>query len=148
MTKQIDLNRYAEFVEGVTSQMSNDLTTFIDRLDRVDGGLEKIGDNLVQFPDVNVPLLITSAMGMSGESGEFSEIVKKVMFHGKHLDEEVHAHLAKELGDVIWYWTNACRSLGIDPNKVVADNVAKLEARYPGGKFNVFSSENRKEGDV
>jgi NTP pyrophosphatase (non-canonical NTP hydrolase) len=148
MTKQIDLNRYAEFVEGVTSQMSNDLTTFIDRLDRVDDGYEKDGDEYITFPDVNVPLLITAAMGMGGEAGEFSEIVKKVMFHGKDLNAEVHAHLAKELGDVIWYWTNACRALKLDPNKVISDNVAKLEARYPGGKFDVFSSENRKEGDI
>ena len=96
-TKKIDLNRYSEFVEGVTSKASNDLTTFMDSLDRVDGNYED-GEH---GPDVNVPLLITAAMGMSGESGEFSEIVKKIMFHGKQLTPEIHKHLQKELGDVI-----------------------------------------------
>ena len=144
MTKQIDLNRYTDFVEGVTSQSSNDLTTFMNSLDRVDGNFE----NGVHGPDVNVPLLITAAMGMSGEAGEFSEIVKKIMFHGKTLTTETHQHLQKELGDVIWYWTNACRALGVDPNTVVADNVAKLESRYPGGEFDPYYSENRSDGDI
>jgi len=143
-TKKIDLNRYSEFVEGVTSKASNDLTTFMDSLDRVDGNYED-GEH---GPDVNVPLLITAAMGMSGESGEFSEIVKKIMFHGKQLTPEIHKHLQKELGDVIWYWTNACRALDVDPNTIIADNVSKLENRYPGGKFDAWYSDNRQEGDV
>ena len=149
MTKQIDLNRYTDFVEGVTSQSSNDLTTFMNSLDRVDGNYHMVeGAGMKHGPDVNVPLLITAAMGMSGESGEFSEIVKKIMFHGKNLTLETHQHLQKELGDVIWYWTNACRALGVDPNTVIADNVAKLESRYPGGKFDPYHSENRKDGDI
>ena len=143
-TKRIDLNRYSEFVEGVTSKASNDLTTFMGSLDRVDGNYED-GEH---GPDVNVPLLITAAMGMSGESGEFSEIVKKIIFHGKQLTPEIHKHLQKELGDVIWYWTNACRALDVDPNTIIADNVAKLESRYPGGKFDAWYSDNRQEGDV
>jgi NTP pyrophosphatase (non-canonical NTP hydrolase) len=140
MTKNIDLKKYTDFVTAITSKESNDLTSFMnscDRLDGNDGG-----------PDVNVPLLITSAMGMSGEAGEFSEIVKKAVFHSKAFTEETKAHASKELGDVIWYWTNACRSLGLDPNRVIADNVAKLEARYPGGKFDAYNSDNREDGDI
>ncbi len=150
MTKKIDLNRYTKFVEGVTSTASNDLTTFMDSLDRVDANFEVFdgGATAKHGPDVNVPLLITAAMGMSGETGEFSEIVKKILFHGKNLNVETHQHLQKELGDVIWYWTNACRALGVDPDKIIADNVSKLESRYPGGKFDAFYSENRKDGDI
>jgi NTP pyrophosphatase (non-canonical NTP hydrolase) len=150
MTKKIDLNRYTKFVEGVTSTASNDLTTFMDSLDRVDANFEVFdgGATAKHGPDVNVPLLITAAMGMSGETGEFSEIVKKILFHGKNLDTDTHKHLQKELGDIIWYWTNACRALGVDPDQVIADNVSKLESRYPGGKFDAFYSENRKDGDI
>ena len=149
MTKNIDLNKYTDFVEGVTSQSSNDLTTFMNSLDRVDGNYNMVeGAGMKHGPDVNVPLLITAAMGMCGEAGEFSEIVKKIMFHGKNLTLETHQHLQKELGDVIWYWTNACRALGVDPNTVIADNVSKLESRYPGGKFDPYHSENRKDGDI
>lgn len=142
----IDLNKYSDFVEAITSQASNDLTTFINSLDRVDGNYD--ATTATHGPDVNVPLLLTGAMGMCGESGEFSEIVKKVIFHGKKLDEEVHAHLVKELGDVIWYWTNTCRALGIDPNTVIERNVAKLESRYPGGTFSVYASETRDSEDI
>ena len=143
---QIDLNKYTEFVTAITSEASNDLTTFINSLDRVDGNYDDKQD--LHGPDVNVPLLLTGAMGMCGEAGEFSEIVKKVLFHGKPLTEEVHAHLVKELGDVIWYWTNTCRALGVNPNDVIALNVAKLEGRYPGGTFSAAASETRKEGDI
>lgn len=142
----IDLNKYTEFVSAITSQASNDLTTFINSLDRVDANYDDTQD--LHGPDVNVPLLLTGAMGMCGEAGEFSEIVKKVLFHSKPLTEEVHAHLIKELGDVIWYWTNTCRALGVNPNDVIALNVAKLEGRYPGGTFSAAASETRKEGDI
>ena len=142
----IDLNKYTEFVSAITSQASNDLTTFINSLDRVDANYDDKQD--LHGPDVNVPLLLTGAMGMCGEAGEFSEIVKKVLFHSKPLTEEVHAHLVKELGDVIWYWTNTCRALGVNPNDVIALNVSKLESRYPGGTFSAAASETRKEGDI
>lgn len=144
----VDLMKYTEFVERITSQPSNDLTTFIDRLDRVDGNYEEFDGVKKHGPDVNVPLLITGAMGLCGESGEFSEIVKKILFHGKLVSVDTVTHLSKELGDIIFYWTNACRALGLDPNKVISDNVSKLEARYPGGTFSVESSENRKASDI
>ena len=146
MTKQIDLNRYTDFVEAITSKESNDLTTFMNSLDTLDGNFdEKIQTH---GPDVNVPLLITGAMGMCGESGEFSEIVKKLIFHSKPLTIEVHQHLQKELGDIIFYWTNACLSLGIDPNTIIQMNVDKLLSRYPGGVFSVERSENREASDI
>lgn len=148
--KKIDLNKYSEFVEGITSKTSNDLTTFMDRLDRVDGNYEAYGLNgeMEHGPDVNVPLLLTASIGLGGEVGEFQEITKKVFFHGKNLNTETYDHYVKELGDIIWYWTNACRALNIDPNDVISRNVDKLSDRYPGAKFDPYYSENRKEGDV
>jgi len=146
MTKQIDLNKYSEFVEAVTSRDSNDLTSFINRLDYLDGmwddKLEEKG------PMINVPLLLTSAIGLGSETGEFQEIVKKLFFQGKPLTEENKFHMKRELGDIMWYWTNACRALNLDPNDVISENVTKLKARYPSGDFDPFYSENRKEGDL
>jgi len=146
MTKQIDLNKYSEFVEAVTSRDSNDLTSFINRLDYLDG----MWDDKIEEkgPSINVPLLLTSAIGLGSESGEFQEIVKKLFFQGKPLTEETVFHMKRELGDVIWYWTNACRALNLDPNDVISENVTKLKARYPTGDFDPFYSENRKEGDL
>ena len=148
--KNIDLNKYKDFVEAVTSKPSQDLTEFMNRLDRIDANYESYGPDgeYVHGPNVNVPLLLCGAIGLGSETGEFQEIVKKIVFQGKPLNEEAHFHMKRELGDIMWYWVNACRALDLDPNDVVAENVKKLEARYPGGKFDVYYSENRKEGDL
>ena len=147
---QVDLNKYKQFVEAVTSKPSQDLTEFMNRLDRIDANYESYGPDgeYMHGPDINVPLLLCGAIGLGSETGEFQEIVKKVVFQGKPLNEEAHFHMKRELGDIMWYWVNACRALGFDPNDVVAENVKKLEARYPGGKFDVYYSENRKQGDL
>ena len=142
----IDLNKYSEFVEKVTSQPSNDLTTFMNRLDELDGNFNYETDK--HGPDINVPLLLTAALGLAAETGEFCEIPKKVFFQGKILSENEVYHMKRELGDVMWYWINACRALRLDPNDVIAENVDKLKARYPGGEFDPYYSENRKQGDL
>ena len=143
---KIDLNKYSEFVEAVTSQPSNDLTTFMNRLDYLDGNFDYEKDQ--HGPDINVPLLLTGALGLAAETGEFCEIPKKMFFQGKPLNEENLFHMKRELGDIMWYWINACRALNLDPNEVIAENVKKLEARYPGGSFDPYYSENRKEDDL
>ena len=131
----IDLNKYKEFVEAVTSAESNELAPLTQRLSDLDS-------------KVNVALLLTGAIGLASEGGEFSEIVKKCVFQGKPMDDETIFHMKRELGDIMWYWISACRSLGLDPNEVVEENVNKLKARYPGGEFDVHYSENRKDGDL
>lgn len=142
----IDLNKYAEFVEAVTSKASNDLTTFMNRLDEVDANFDSATDT--HGPDINVPLLLTACLGLAAEAGEFIEVPKKIFFQGKSLTDENIFHMKRELGDVMWYWINACRALNLDPNEVIAENVRKLESRYPGGTFDAFYSENRKTGDL
>lgn len=132
----IDLNKYKQFVEKVTSSESNESAPMIQRL--VD--LEKQG--------INMSLLLTGGIGIASEGGEFNEIIKKCLFQGKPLNDETVFHLKRELGDIMWYWVNSCRALGLDPNEVVEENVNKLKARYPGGSFDVHYSENRKEGDL
>ena len=93
-------------------------------------------------------MLLTSAIGLAAEGGEFAELPKKIIFQGKPVTGEVIFHMKRELGDIMWYWINACRALNLDPNEVIAENVNKLESRYPGGKFDAFYSENRQDGDL
>jgi NTP pyrophosphatase (non-canonical NTP hydrolase) len=138
----IDLNKYKDFVAVVTSNQSNDLKAFVDNAHT----LEK--QAAVDGIQLNFPLLLTAAIGLGSEGGEFSEIVKKMAFQGKPYNEDNRFHMFRELGDIIWYWTNACRALGYDPNDVIAENVKKLESRYPGGSFDPYYSENRKENDL
>ena len=142
----VDLNRYSHFVNAVTSMPSKDLTTFMNRLDELDGNYDSATNT--HGPDINVPLLLTAALGLAAETGEFCEIPKKIYFQGKPLTEENVFHMKRELGDVMWYWINACRALGLDPNEVIEENVNKLKSRYPGGEFDVHHSENRREGDL
>lgn len=134
----IDLNKYADFVMAVTSRESREVEVFIDRLREIHFANDKL----------NGSLLLTAMIGMTSEAGEAQEIVKKILFQGKPFTEETRIHLKKELGDVIWYWINACNALDLDPNEVVQQNVEKLQARYPGGNFDAHYSENRKEGDI
>lgn len=137
----IDLKLYQQFVTAVTSEESKHNYAFTERF-----------DNLCEYQEdkthINPALLLTAGMGLSAESGEFNEIIKKIFFQGKPLNADNVYHMKRELGDIIWYWVNACTALGLDPNDVVAENVKKLESRYPGGKFDVQYSENRKDGDL
>lgn len=137
MTNQIDLNKYADFVLTVCSDQSKNLNALIERLKELDAN-----------SNVNIALLMTASTGLGSEGGEFEEIVKKILFQGKPLNEDNIFHLKRELGDIAWYWANACNALGLDPNEVLAENVNKLQARYPGGSFDAHYSENRKEGDL
>jgi len=137
MSKQIDLNAYKDFVAKVTSNESNNTGSLTGQL--------KVLENTT---GVNIALLLTGSIGMASEGGEFSEIVKKCVFQGKPLDEDTIFHAKRELGDIIWYWISSCRALGLDPNEVIAENVHKLKSRYPDGDFDVWYSENRKDGDL
>ena len=137
MTKQVDLNKYKEFVEAVTSSESGNTEALANKI-----------RNLEEESGVNVATLLTGAIGIASEGGEFAEIVKKCIFQGKPLDDETIFHAKRELGDIMWYWISSCRALGLDPNEVIAENVHKLKSRYPGGEFDVHYSENRKDGDL
>ena len=133
----INFEKYKEFVKEVTSDASNHREEMIQRL--VD--IEKTYG-------LNPSLLMTAAIGLSSESGEFIEIVKKAVFQGKPLDNDVQFHLKRELGDIMWYVANACRALDLTLDDIISENVDKLKSRYPGGEFDVHYSENRKDGDL
>ena len=135
MTKKIDFDKYAIFVDGVTSDPSRDYKSFLESLSALDG------------KGANINRLTTAAVGISAEGGEFMEIVKKMVFQGKPWNDDNREHLIIELGDVMWYVMQACMALDVTIEEVVAGNVDKLKKRYPGGDFDVFYSENRKEGD-
>ena len=132
----VDVDKYMEFVDQTTSNPSKNNDEFIARIKELD----KEG--------VDIARLMTAAVGISAEGGEFTEIVKKIAFQGKELTEDSKTHMVKELGDVFWYIAQACNALGLDFQTIVVTNMIKLAARYPGGEFNVFQSENRAEGDI
>ena len=133
--KHVDFDRYTHFVDAVTSTPSKDFKSLINRL----GELDREG--------ANIERLTTSGVGLAAESGEFLEIVKKMVFQGKPWSDSNREHLLIELGDVMWYVAQACIALDVDFEEVIEMNVKKLEKRYPGGTFNIYKSENRAADD-
>jgi NTP pyrophosphatase (non-canonical NTP hydrolase) len=132
----IDLNKYVEFVNTTTSNPSKDHTSFINSLMEL---------RELEFPTER---MLTAAVGMSAEAGEFTEIVKKIVFQGKPVNQENLFHLKRELGDIMWYVSQACIGLDISLEEVIQMNFDKLNARYPEGAFSIERSENRVEGDL
>ena len=104
-------------------------------------------DVLKYAPDHHDYLLnvIYAAMGMCGEAGEVSELIKKYAYHGHTIDTE---HLARELGDVLWYVSYMAQLFGYPLGKIMVINQEKLAKRYPDGKFDAERSRNRKDGDI
>ena len=135
MTNNVDFNKYSHFVDAVTSDCSKDFVSLADRL----GELDREG--------ANIERLTTAGVGLAAESGEFLEIVKKMVFQGKPWTDVNREHLIIELGDVMWYVAQACMALEVDFDDVIKGNVKKLEKRYPGGSFDVEKSEHRRVGD-
>ena len=137
MTQIIDTNKYIEFVRQTTSPASSNYADLISRLSQLK----------VEF-DADVPRLLTAALGMTAEAGEFTEVVKKIFLQGKPYNEENVFHLKRELGDICWYLAQACMALDTNFEEVLQMNFDKLSARYPEGTFDVYRSENRVEGDL
>jgi hypothetical protein len=136
MTQQITTTEYANFVTQVTSKPSSDLNVLIERLQE----LQSLG--------ANVPLLITASHGISAEAGEFTEIVKKMLYQGKIYNKDNVRHMCLEISDILFYVQIACTALGVTLDEVLQMNFEKLSARYPEGTFTVNRSENRREGDL
>ena len=131
------INDYAKFVDSTTSRESKDFLAFIDSTSKLEA----------QEDWINVPRVLTSAIGMLAESGEFTEVLKKMIFQGKPLNDDQRFHMKRELGDILWYWIQGCMALGFTPDEVMDENIKKLEARYPNG-FEVARSETREVGDI
>jgi NTP pyrophosphatase (non-canonical NTP hydrolase) len=132
----VDYTKYQEFVNEVTSLQSKEHEAFVYRVQELEGE---------GFPTER---LLTAAVGMCAEAGEFTEVIKKTVFQGKPVTEENLFHLKRELGDIMWYVMQACMGLDTTLDEIIEMNVEKLMARYPGGQFDVHYSENRKEGDL
>ena len=133
----VDTVKYLDFVSEVTSPASKDVAQLFRRM-----------TDLEVEQDADVPRLLTAALGLTAESGEFTEVVKKIILQGKPYNEDNVFHMKRELGDICWYIAQACMALDTTFDEIIEMNVDKLKARYPGGEFNVHKSENRKEGDV
>ena len=134
--QKIDGQKYIEFVRQTTSSASSNFASLLSRLTEL------------ETQDADVPRLMTAAYGLSAEAGEFTEVVKKIFLQGKPYNEENIFHMKRELGDLCWYLAQACMALDTNFDEILQMNYEKLSIRYPEGTFDVYRSENRKQGDV
>jgi NTP pyrophosphatase (non-canonical NTP hydrolase) len=130
------LKNYQKFVDEVTSEPSKSTQKFLDVVSEADG------------KNLNVSRILTAGIGLSGEVGEFNEIIKKILFQGSNVDQDTIIHLKKELGDIIWYVTQACIALDTDLEQIIKLNTDKLNSRFGGNKFNITKSLNRRRSDI
>ena len=130
------LKEYTDFVDKVTSEASKSSDKMSERIDYLNS------------KNVEVSRLFTAGIGLSGEVGEFNEIIKKIMFQAKTFDSVTHEHMKKELGDIMWYVTQACLALKVDLSDVIIANKEKLSKRFSEKKFSVKENDKRKLGDV
>ncbi len=135
--KVIDSDKYIEFVRQTTSPASSDFAQLLARMTELEAN-----------DDADVPRLLTAALGISAEAGEFTEVIKKIILQGKPYTEENVFHMKRELGDICWYLAQACMALDTNFREIMEMNYEKLSARYPEGAFDVYRSENRVEGDL
>lgn len=126
-------HEYKHFVHGLMSGPTRDTNELLERI------------RVLQNNGHQTSMLLTAALGLGGEAGEVVDLVKKVVFHGKELDNEIRDKFVKEAGDVLWYIAALCVALDVELDEVFNKNMEKLMSRYPGGKFSIERSENRKE---
>lgn len=105
---------------------------------------ERLAKAHIYNEGVYIAELFNACLGLSGETGELLDMVKKWIFHEKSLDKD---HLKKELGDVMWYVAMFCKAMNWELDEILMMNVDKLKARYPEG-FDTDLSNHRKSGDV
>ena len=130
------MDNYIDFVKQTTSAPSLDYAVMAARLAEL------------EVNDVNTTQLLTAALGLTAESGEFTEVVKKIVFQGKPYNEDNVFHMKRELGDICWYLAQAFMALDTNFDEILDMNIEKLSARYPEGTFDAYYSENRQEGDL
>ena len=130
------IEEYTDFVDKVTSEASKSSDKMNERIE------------YLSSHGVKVSRLLTAGIGLSGEIGEFNEIIKKIMFQEKIFDADAHEHMKKELGDIMWYVIQACMALNLDLTEVIKANKIKLSKRFPQNHFDVKENNNRKVGDV
>ncbi len=130
------LKEYTIFVDKVTSESSKSTKKMKERID------------FINSSDVEVSRLLTAGIGLSGEVGEFNEIIKKTIFQSKSFDSETHEHFKRELGDIMWYVTQACLALKVDLVEVIKTNEEKLKKRFPKERFTKESDANRHGEDI
>lgn len=76
--------------------------------------------------------LMLGALGLSGEAGEVTDDLKKVLMHGKELDRD---KIAKELGDVLWYLALLAHTIGLTLTDIQKLNIEKLTERDARGEI-------------
>jgi len=69
-------------------------------------------------------------LGVSGEAGDIASCIKKLVFHK---NDAIKDGIKENIGDMMWYVSMICNSLGWDFEKILDENIKKLKERYSQG---------------
>ncbi len=69
-------------------------------------------------------------LGVAGEAGDIASCIKKLLFHK---NDSIKEGIKENIGDMLWYTSMICNSLGWDFEKILEENIKKLKERYPQG---------------
>lgn len=83
--------------------------------------------------------LVHAGMGLTTETAELVDALKKWAFYGKPLDK---VNIKEEIGDCLWYMAIVADECGFSFEEAMEANIKKLRARY-GEKFTEFDALNR-----
>lgn len=143
------LERKLRDVESLNDSLMKELARRQGTLQQdINNDVDAYQQNVLKYaPDYQhyMPNVLYAAIGICGEAGEVSELIKKYAYHGHTIDTE---HLARELGDVLWYVSYMADLFGYSLGEIMEMNQEKLAKRYPDGKFDEERSRNRKEDDI
>ena len=84
--------------------------------------------------------LVNGVLGLCGETGECSDLLKKHLYQGHTLDTP---HMAKELGDVLWYVAEVATGLGMTLEEMEADGTLELLTKKE--KFKLLNEKEKLE---
>jgi len=108
-------------------------------------GLKKSGENILDSLNPEKCSIIHMAMGLSGESGELLDAIKKYTMYEKDIDRE---NIVEEMGDIEFFLEGLRSDLGIIREETLQHNMEKLICRYPDGLFTNADAQERKDKEV
>lgn len=74
--------------------------------------------------------IVHLVLGLSGETGELSEKIKKaIRDKGCYISDKDYQLIEKEMCDIIFYWVALCDELGMDPDEVLNMSLVKIQDR-------------------
>ena len=127
-------------ITALATHKPETLDDLLSEFDKMTLALAKNGADIKRALTPEQCNLIHMCVGISGESGELLDTIKKHVIYQKPLDVE---NVKEELGDLLFYMSNLMQSVGLSFEEVLQHNIDKLSVRYASGKYSNEQAQQR-----